>query len=321
MRKDPDPFSGRPLAAEALAALTPFREAGSRGFHTYPVPELRAAYEASCAANSVSPDELASITDFTLDGFRVRLYRAEGSDASGPAIIFFHGGGWVMGSLETHDSTARRIASLTRFPLLAVDYRLAPEHPYPAAINDCRAALKWLLESDEHGLSMSSVTLMGDSAGAQLAAVLTNESAGVLGIPIDAQVLLYPVTDLSADDTASSARIQQGFPLVAETMRWFADCYVPEGVDRTAADLSPLKTKLPEGLPPSFVLTVDHDPLADEGIAYAAALSRSGASVNHRHLSGYSHGLFTSAGKIREGEIQLASAAEFITQAANLREG
>lgn len=320
MRKDPDPFSGRPLAAEALAALTPFREAGSRGFHTYPIPELRAAYEASCAANSVTPDDIAAVSDFTVDDFRVRLYQATQADPAGPAIMFFHGGGWVMGSLETHDSTARRIAALTGFPVLAVDYRLAPEHPYPAAINDCRAALEWLLESGEHGLTVSSITFMGDSAGAQLAAVLTNESVGVLGISIDAQVLLYPVTDLSTDDTTSYARIQQGFPLVAETMRWFADRYVPEGVDRTAADLSPLKARLPEGLPPSFVLTVDHDPLADEGIAYAAALARAGASVTHQHLSGYSHGLFTSAGKIREGEVQLAAAAAFITQAASLRE-
>jgi len=311
---DIDPYSGRRTSSDARPLLATFREQGARSFHLLSVHDARAYYEQSCAANGLRGDDVARVEDHRVnERFTVRVYTPATSRASGPAILFLHGGGWVIGSLDTHDSLCRRLATGAGVPVVAVDYRLAPEHPYPAAIEDARDALRWLLNpSAAHGLHVESVVLAGDSAGAQLATSLVN-AAVTSGseAPLAAQVLLYPVTDLTMS-RASYRRIEHGFPLVAETMRWFADHYLPRGVDRHAADLSPLLHDIPVGIPPTFIVTVDHDPLADEGIDYAAALARSGTDVHHLHLAGYAHGLFTSAGVIARGEQVMDDIATFL---------
>ncbi|MCF4006076.1 alpha/beta hydrolase [Corynebacterium uropygiale] len=311
----------RPITDDAWTALRPFREAGAVSFHRVPLDEVRENYIASCERNGLK-DEDPHVTDYRVEDFQVRYYEPRPlEERSQPttAILFIHGGGWLMGNLETHHSAARRLALETGFPLVAVDYRLAPEHPYPAAIEDCRTAYRWLSDPDaEHGLSVSSICVLGDSAGGQLAAILATERAqseDTSLAPTSSQVLLYPITDVTEehlDTSASYQRVTEGFPLVADTMRWFIDTYVPEGQDRSVPDLSPARHPLPEGLPPAYVLTVDNDPLADEGGAYALALARAGVDVTYRHLSGYHHGLFTSAGIIRQGERSLHDVAEFI---------
>lgn len=314
-----DEFSGRPVAVDAWPPLQRFRQSGARSFHEFPVTEVREMYVASTAAAGLHEDDPPEHADFEVESFRVRVYDPRPKENRGnptTAVQFMHGGGWLMGDLETHHSTGRRLAVLTGIPVIAVDYRLAPEHRYPAAVDDCRAAARWLVErEDVHGLSVSSLVFLGDSAGGQLAAILTNETVAENGIPVAAQVLLYPITDLTDDNMergSSYRRISAGFPMVADTMRWFADTYVDRGDIRRSPDLSPLLADLPGGLPPSFVITVDNDPLADEGGSYAAALAAAGAPVRYEHLVGYAHGLFTSAGLIPAGEHYLGEVAAFI---------
>ncbi|MDQ0029923.1 alpha/beta hydrolase [Arthrobacter bambusae] len=274
---------------------------------------MRELYESGCAANGLSGNPLPSVTDFSVQEFKVRVYDPRTVGGPTPAVLFFHGGGWVMGSLSTHDGLCRRLASLTNLPVVAVDYRLAPEHPYPAAIDDSRAAARWLFGAGaEHGLEVTEAVLVGDSAGGQLAAVLVNENASTANpVPIAAQVLIYPMVDLTMS-SPSYDRVTAGFPLVADTIAWFADHYLPEGIDRTAPDVSPALNEPPSGLPPTYVITVDNDPLVDEGADYAAALAKTGTEVQYQHLTGYAHGLFTSAGRIPRGEETIDRVAAFI---------
>ena len=312
-----DLFSGRPVAEDAAAVLEGFRASGGRSFHTYPVAEVRNLYERSCAANGLSGDSLASVSDVGVQDFGVRVYEPRISGGPTAVVLFFHGGGWVMGSLSTHDGLCRRLAALTGLPVVAVDYRLAPEHPYPAAIEDSRAALDWLFTAgDVHGLDVTSAVLVGDSAGGQLAAVLAIENAkSAHPRPVAAQVLIYPMVDLTMS-APSYARVTEGFPLVADTIAWFADQYLPDGTDRTHPDISPALAELPSGLPPAYVITVDNDPLVDEGADYAAALARAGTEVQYQHLPGYAHGLLTSAGRIQRGEQTVGDVAGFIRNRA-----
>ncbi|SDS77589.1 alpha/beta hydrolase [Corynebacterium timonense] len=322
-----DDYTKRPVAADALPTLQAFREGGAKPFHEFAVEDVRDTYVANTEAAPLTEHREPEHTDFEVGQFRVRLYEPRDTDQrSEPTagILFMHGGGWVMGDLRTHHSVARRLAARTCLPVLAVDYRLAPEHRYPAAVDDCREALQWFIEcSDVHGVTLTSVSFAGDSAGGQLAAILTNETvAGASSIPVDCQVLLYPAVDLTEENMATSTsyqRLTEGFPLVADTMKWFVDTYIEDGVDRTAADISPLRAELPENLPASFVITVDNDPLAEEGARYAAKLAAAGAPVHYEHLSGYAHGLFTSAAKIPTGERYLNKAADFIVDSAGAR--
>lgn len=308
-----DPHSQRPIAADAAAVLESFRASGARSFHTYSVEEVRELYERGCAANGLKGDSVSAVSDFQVENFKVRLYDPRSVSGPTPAILFFHGGGWVMGSLATHDGLCRRLAARTGLPVVAVDYRLAPEHPYPAAIDDSRRALRWLFLANEvHGLQVSQAAVVGDSAGGQLAAVLANENQDNQNpLPISAQVLIYPMVDLTMS-TPSYERVTAGFPLVADTIAWFAEKYLPETVDRTLTDVSPALAELPQALPPTLVITVDNDPLADEGANYAAALAKAGAEVNFQHLPGYAHGLLTSAGRISRGEQVVEDIATFI---------
>ncbi|HSN36201.1 MAG TPA: alpha/beta hydrolase [Arthrobacter sp.] len=308
-----DPFSGRPVAADAAAVLAGFRASGGRPFHTYPVDEVRDLYERGCAANGLTADPLTSVSDFAVQDFGVRVYEPRSAGGPTAVVLFFHGGGWVMGSLETHDGLCRRLASLTGLPVVAVDYRLAPEHQYPAAIDDSRAALNWLFTAGPvHGLDVTTAVLAGDSAGGQLAAVLAIENANSAhSWPVAAQVLIYPMVDLTMS-AASYTRVTEGFPLVADTIAWFAEQYLPEGTDRACPDISPGLAVLPAGLPPAYVITVDNDPLVDEGANYAAALAQAGTDVRYQHLPGYAHGLLTSAGRIERGEQTIDDVAGFI---------
>jgi acetyl esterase len=308
-----DELTGRLVADDALGPMTAFRENGGQSFHHLGVQTARERYEESCARNGLPPDPIAAVTDHTIGNtFGVRVYDPRPGRQPSPILVFVHGGGWVMGSLNTHDSLCRRLATMIGIPVVAVDYRLAPEHRFPAAIDDCRATVEWLSTSTDHDLDPTALVLVGDSAGGQLAASLALELTLEPGpLPVLAQVLLYPVTDLTAR-SASHRRIVEGFPLVSDTMTWFADLYVGPDIDRARTDLSPLLTEIPAGAPPAFVCTVDNDPLADEGIAYAGALARSGTEVQSVHLAGFAHGLFTSAGILPRAEQVLQQAGDFV---------
>lgn len=301
-----------PLAADAAAVIEAFRAAGSPSFHTLELGTARTNYRASCAKNGIPAAQMAQVTDYDLGNFSVRLYTPGEIFGPTPVILFFHGGCWGIGDLDTHDGLCRALAADAGIPLLAVDYRLAPEYLYPTAHDDCREALTWLTGSTEHGLAVSGVVLAGDSAGGHLAAVIARENTEAT-VPVLAQVLLYPVLDLTMS-SESYQRVTEGYPLVAETMRHFTAAYVPAEVDLSAPELSPALAEVPDGLAPAYVVTVGHDPLADEGIDYAAKLARAGVEVVTHHLPGYAHGLFTSAGILPVGRDEVRAAAAFIRE-------
>lgn len=216
-----------------------------------------------------------------------RVYRPGGSSPQ-PTVLFLHGGGFVIGDLDTHDLTCRTIASLCDAVVVSLDYRLAPEHPFPAGLEDAVAAAEWVHEHLEELGGDDRMAVAGDSAGGNLAAVLTQVLRD-RGRTLRAQLLVYPVTDLGAQ-TPSSLENAEGYFLTADTMAWFGAQYLgDQAPDVTDPRLSPRHGDL-TGLPPAVVVTAQFDPLRDDGDAYAAALAEAGVHVDHRRFDGLIHG-------------------------------
>ncbi|MCF2571147.1 alpha/beta hydrolase [Brevibacterium sp. UCMA 11754] len=300
------------IAEDAWPLIKAFRENGSKSFEKQGLEQARLGYEQSCALNGPRRLPMAQVSDLhAAEQVPVRHYVPESSADDGRIVLYLHGGGWVFGSLDTHDGVCRSLASNARTDVIAVDYRLAPEHPYPAALEDARTVLEWLASySNTLGVTPSSIAVVGDSAGGGLAAVLAQEYAGHL--PVAVQVLFYPVTDLTMS-TESYKRVTAGLPVVSSTMEWFANQYAGEA-DRGDPALSPLHGEVANQIPASFVCTVGQDPLCDEGIAYAGKLARAGSRVEHVHLPEHAHGLFTSAGAIETGQRILDRASRFLDE-------
>lgn len=221
----------------------------------------------------------------------VRHY-APGDPAGTPALlVFFHGGGFVVGDLDTHDELCRLMCRDAGVHVLAIDYRLAPEHPAPAAIEDCYIAYRWALEhAAEFGADPARVAVGGDSAGGNLAAVVS-QLARADGVPLPVlQLLIYPVTNFAAD-TRSKTLFADGFFLTKKDMDWFRDNYVAgSALELTDPRISPLLADDLSGLPPALVLTGGFDPLRDEGSQYADALAAAGVPVDHRRFGSLVHG-------------------------------
>ena len=271
------------------------RQAGKPPFEALTPEQARTAYAASWDVLQPVAQEVAAVEDRQIEGRRgaiaLRIYRAAGTDAHEllPALMFIHGGGWVIGNLQSHDRLCRALANAARACVVAVDYRLAPEHPYPAGLDDCAHAWQWL-HAQAHDLRVDSrrVAVGGDSSGGNLAAVLALMGRdGLLPAPIH-QTLFYPALDLAAE--SDSYRRTTGVPLTAATMRWFIDHYVP-APDRTDWRVSPLRADSLAGLPPTLILTVGHDPLCDEARAYARRLEDEGVQVLAVHASDQLHGV------------------------------
>jgi acetyl esterase len=220
-----------------------------------------------------------------------RLYDPRNGHGA-PVLVYLHGGGWVMGSIETVDGVCRRIAHRSGCAVLAVRYRLAPEHPWPAAIEDAEAAVAWLRTNAEaHGLDASRLAVAGDSAGGNLAAVLARRARDQ-GNPFALQVLVYPIIDGVAGSAVGDPATGREYGLTSGDMAFFWDCYVPAGVDRKDPDLSPIYAESLAGLPPALVITAEHDVLREEGEAYAAALLEAGVPVVLTTYQGLIHSFF-----------------------------
>ncbi|OWJ77264.1 alpha/beta hydrolase [Haematobacter genomosp. 1] len=294
------------VAEDQRPLIRAFREAGEISFQTVPLAEARANYDLTGAANGLQTEPLATVRDHSIEvpgdtpGGRIAIREYRPSAGRLPAILFLHGGGWVIGGLASHDPLCRFLAQASGAAVFAVDYRLAPEHPFPTPLEDAEAGLRWLRDQAETlDIDAGRIALAGDSAGGNLAAVLANTSATEPA----AVVLLYPVTDLRG---ATWGRLTRGVPLSVRSMEWFRGHYAGEA-DLSDPRLSPLLAADPSRAP-HFIVTCGHDPLAEEGVAYAGRLALHGAEVEHHHLPRHAHGLFTAAGKVATGR-RLAEAA------------
>lgn len=256
----------------------------------------RAAMVAAVETECGPPIPVASVSDVDANGVPCRLYTS-GVDA--PVLVYLHGGGWAMGSVETVDRLCRRIADRSGCAVLSVDYRLAPEHPFPAAIHDVESALEWLRRKGASlHLDPSRVAIGGDSAGGHLATVVARRQRDA-GLPLACQVLLYPVIDPSM--SSDSYRDLGGYGLDAPTMALFWDLFVPDAADRLAPDVSPAAAPL-AGMPRTLLITAEYDVLRDEGERYGEALLAAGVPTVVVRYQGVNHGfvrklaLFDAAG-------------------------
>ncbi|HTP77385.1 MAG TPA: alpha/beta hydrolase [Rhizomicrobium sp.] len=210
----------------------------------------------------------------------IRVYTpvAAGRDPM-PALIYYHGGGWVIGNIDTHDGLCRMMANEGGFRVISVDYRLGPEHKYPAAIDDSFAALSWVsANAASIGVDANRIAVGGDSAGGALAAEVAQLAKAKGGIDVACQMLLFPVTHIGAK-TKSLSDFQAGYFLEKETLDWFYDCYLPANADKNDPKISPLLAKDVSGLPPAYVMLGGFDPLHDEGLQYADKLRAAGVKV------------------------------------------
>ena len=215
-----------------------------------------------------------------------------------PALLYLHGGGWVIGDIDSHDSVCRALARRAGCVVLSVEYRLAPEHQFPAAPEDAWAALLWLHENAAAiGADPDRLAVGGDSSGGNLAAVLARWARDRGGPRIAAQVLIYPVTDFDLD-TPSYRTVGTGYGLTRESMRWYWEQYLNDPSDGASSDASPLRATDLSNLAPALVITCELDPLESEGSAYAAALAAAGVRVEHIHEAGMIHGYVRMAGVI-----------------------
>lgn len=253
--------------------------------HTLSVSDARRFYLERRSLTQPDPAPVAEVRDLDAQGphgaIPLRLYRPLGSDAASllPALVYFHGGGWVIGDLDTHDALCRDLSNLSACAVVAVDYRLAPEHRFPAAVDDALAATRWVRQQAASlGIDARRMAVGGDSAGGNLAAVVAIAARDAGDLPLAFQLLIYPITDARRAHP-SYARNGQGYALTSDTMRYFHDHYIEDPKDDLDWRASPLLRKDLEGLPPALVLTAGYDPLHDEGLDYARALTEAGNSA------------------------------------------
>jgi acetyl esterase len=221
----------------------------------------------------------------------VRIYRPSDDDRL-PALVYFHGGGWVLGNLDSHDATCRLLTNGAQCVVISVDYRLAPEHKFPAAADDAYAATTWVAENAAPlGIDPRRIAVGGDSAGGNLAAAVTLMAKEQGEPSIAYQVLIYPVTNHSFDTTSYETNAE-GYMLTRRSMIWFWNHYLAEPADGQNAYASPLQADDLGGLPPALVITAEFDPLRDEGAAYAERLKQAGVPVKYTDYPGMIHGFF-----------------------------
>ena len=258
--------------------------------------ERRASNRVAARIASGPPLHVDSVTDLEVDGavsaLRARHYAPE-HPSGRPLLVFFHGGGWVVGDLDSHDQVCRLLCRYSDVQVLSIDYRLAPEHPYPAAVDDAIAAYTWAVAHVDM-FDAERVAVGGDSAGGNLAAVVSQHARDHGLTPPAAQLLIYPGTDASCQ-RPSKDLFSEGYFLTKKDMDWYWDTY-SQGASRTDPRLSPLCADSLENLPPALITTAAFDPLRDEGEAYAAALRDHGNTVVLRRAGGLAHGYMSMTG-------------------------
>ncbi len=287
-----------PLDVHAAKVLEMIRLSGRPPYETLAPAEARQFSRNARAVLAPEPPEMGAVRDIKIGeggAIPARLYRPLGSapNAALPALIYFHGGGWVIGDLDTHDVVCRQIANGSGAAVVSVDYRLAPEHKFPAAVEDAIAATAWIAAHGATlGIDTARLAVGGDSAGGNLAAVVALDARDRNGPKLFQQTLIYPATE-STMSHPSHERFAEGLLLTRPTMKWFLGHYLRGAEDLADWRVSPLRATSLANLPPALVLTAGYDPLCDEGEDYAARLAAAGVPVTRVRVEGVIHGFLT----------------------------
>ncbi len=304
------------LHPQAQALLDMMAEAGLREFAELTPEEARA--QMAAMAQEVEKPPVKEVSDRHISGqggeFLVRIYTPE-TTGPAPGFVYYHGGGWVLGDVEYSDLACRIVANDVGCVVVSVDYRLAPEHKFPAPLNDCYTALEWVVaNAKELGIDPSRIAIGGDSAGGNLAAAVAIRARDENGPKLAHQLLIYPVTDHNFE-TASYSANGEGLLLTRDAMRWFWGHYLTSESEGKNPLASPLQVPNAAGLAPATVITAEYDPLRDEGEAYGRKLQEAGVPVTLRRWDGQIHGFFHMSAALDDGRDAVNFAAEQLKQA------
>jgi acetyl esterase len=307
-----------PLHPQIQAMLD--KAVGLPPMHTVPIDKLRAG-DVARFTTGVPRVEVASVTQRDMPGpagpMALRIYRPS-IDDNLPVIVFFHGSGFVICNLDSHDLICRQLCKASGAIVVSVDYRLAPEHKFPAAADDCLAATRWVGEhAREFGGDPTRLALAGDSAGGNLAAVTALRVRDQGGPSIRAQLLVYPVTDHPSAPKPSYKERGEGFGLTDTTMRWFWGHYLTNERDGAHVYASPLRAETLNGLPPAYVITAEYDVLRDEGELYARRLAEHGVTVKLERFDDMNHGFIFWVGVIDRATEAVHKSADWLREILN----
>lgn len=302
----PEVRDGQTLDPQLQLLLKLMAAAGLPRVESMPAPEAREFFRQSAGLLAPAPAEMDRVLNRTVPGphgdIPVRIFVPRKGKAPHPVLVYYHGGGWTVGDLDTHDGVTRALADAAECIVVSVDYRMGPEHRFPCAVDDALAAFAWAAaQASQFGGDPARLAVGGDSAGGNLSAVVAQQTRDAgLRMP-DFQLLVYPVTDLGAE-SHSYELFADGFYLTRDLMRWFSANYLGDRNAPAAMDprASPLRAADLAGLPSTFLLTAGYDPLRDEGKVYAERLLEAGVDVEYRNYESLIHGFFSMTGVVRE---------------------
>jgi acetyl esterase len=298
------------LDPDAAAVFKAFQEAGRPAYETLTAAEAREFYLQARFVSNPEPPELDNVQPLMIPSpagsIPARIYTPKHlrkADGLSPCLVFFHGGGWVIGDLDSHDVVCRKLADEGQLIVVSVDYRLAPEHKFPAAVDDAITATTWIAgNARQFGIDASRLSVGGDSAGGNLAAVVAIAARDGNGPAIASQVLIYPAIDFAMTHPSHSEP-ETSLLLTHSVIRWFRDHYLNGAADVHDWRASPARAKTLVGLPPAYVLTAGADPLRDEGDEYAKRLKEAGVNVTYRTFPGQFHGFFTMGKLLQQANV------------------
>ena len=304
------------LDPDAAAIYQAFQDAGRPAYETLPPSEAREYYRAARPVVNPDPPALESVKPLSIPAphgtIPARIYTPKmlrKNNGLAPCLVFFHGGGWVIGDLDTHDVVCQKLAHEGELIVISVDYRLAPEHKFPAAADDAITATKWVADNArQFGIDAAHLLVGGDSAGGNLAAVVALAARDGDGPKLAGQVLVYPATDFAMKHPSHSEP-DTSILLTHSVIKWFCNHYINGAADIDDWRASPARAKTLAGLPPTYVLTAGADPLRDEGADYAARLKEAGVPVTYRHFPGQFHGFFTMGKLLQQANVAVTEIA------------